>query len=108
MSVLGTETQPASVFGYGTAAGIGFGFETGAEQLLFGGANGNVIGFTASSSNAERDISSSKTDILGTGTLQGSIIGYSDLTESFRDSVFAFNSFNQAGGNESIYQHCFK
>jgi hypothetical protein len=100
MSMLGTETQPASVFGYGTAAGIGFGFETGAQQILFGGANGNVIGFTASSSNAERDISSSKTDILGTETVPGSISGYFDLTESFRDSVFVQNSFSQAGGNE--------
>ena len=100
MSVLGTETQPALVFGYGTAAGIGFGFETGAEQFLFGGANGNVIGFKASSSNAERDISSSKTDILGTETVPGSISGYSDLTESSQYSVFALNSFSQAGGNE--------
>ena len=101
ISVLGTETQPASVFGYGTAAGIGFGFETGAEQLLFGGANGNVIGLTASSSNAERDISSLKTDIRGTETEPGFISGYMDLTESFRDNVFAFNSFGQAGGNET-------
>lgn len=100
MSVLGTETQPAFVFGYGTAAGIGFGFETGAQQFLFGGANGNVIGLAASSSNAERDISSSKTDILGTETVPGSISGYFDLTESFQDSVFAQNSFYQAGGNE--------
>ncbi len=100
MSVLGTETQPAVVFGYGTAAGIGFGFETGAEQFLFGGASGNVIGLTASSSNAERDISSLKTDILGTEIAPGSISGYIDLTESFRDNVFAFNSFGQAAGNE--------
>jgi hypothetical protein len=100
MSVLGTETQPASVFGYGTAAGLGYFFETGAQQVLFGGANGNVIGLAASSSNAERDISSSKTDILGTETVPGSISGYFDLTESFRDGVFAQNSFSQAGGNE--------
>jgi hypothetical protein len=100
MSVLGTETQPADVFGYDTAAGVGFGFETGATQFLYGGANGNVIGFTASSSNAERDISSSKTDILGTETVQGSIIGYNDLTESFLDGVFAQNFFILAEGNE--------
>ena len=100
MSVLGTETQPASVFGYSTAAGIGFvGFETGATQLL-GGANGNTIGLTASSSNAERDISSLKTNILGPDTEQGSISGYDDLTESFLDNVFAFNFFDQAAANE--------
>jgi hypothetical protein len=100
MSVLCPETQPALVSGYGTAAGIGFNFETGAEQSLLGGANGKVIGFTSSSSNAERDMSSSKTDILGTGIVPGYISGHSELTESFRDSVFAQNSFFQAEGNE--------
>jgi hypothetical protein len=94
------DVQNGQVFGYLSAAGVGFGMETGAQQILFGGANGNVIGLTASSSNAERDISSLKTDILGTETEPGFISGYGDLTESFRNSVFARNSFGQAGGNE--------
>ncbi len=102
MSVLGTDIQPAAVFGYETAAAAtGLFFETGAAQFL-GEANGNVIGLTDSSSNAERDISSLKTDILGTETEQGSISGYTDLTYSFQFpyGVSAQNFFGQAAGNE--------
>jgi hypothetical protein len=79
---------------------VGFGFETGAEQILSGEARGNVIGLSASSSNPWRDISILKTDILGTETEPGSISGYADLTESFKDSAFAANLFSQAGGDE--------
>ena len=100
MDVAGTETQNGFVSGYGSAAGVGFGFETGAQQILFGGAEGNAIMLTASSSNAERDASILKTDIKGTETEPGFISGYSDLTESFRDSVYSANVFDQAEGNE--------
>jgi hypothetical protein len=100
MDVAGTETQIGIVSGYGSAAGVGFGFETGAEQILSGEAIGNTIGLSASSSNPRRDISILKTDILGTETEPGSISGYADLTESFKDSAFAANLFSQAGGDE--------
>ena len=96
MNVAGTDTQTAFVSGYGSAAAVGLGFETGAEQILSGEADGNTIGLLASSSNAERDISSLKTDIQGTETEPGFISGYADITESFRDSVFASNRFSQA------------
>jgi len=59
-----------------------------------------VIGLSASSSNPRRDISILKTDILGTETEPGSLSGYADLTESFKDSAFAANLFSQAGGDE--------
>lgn len=106
MNVVGTKTQNGQVSGYGSAAGVGltdgFGlvFETGAQQILSGGAKGNAIELTASSSNKERDISSLKTDIRGKKTEPGFISGYADLTESFRDSVFADNILSQTKGNE--------
>jgi hypothetical protein len=100
MDVAGTETQIGIVSQYGSAAGVGFGFETGTEQILNGEARGNVIGLSASSSNARRDISILKTDIRGTETEPGFISGYADLTESFKDSAFAANLFDRAGGDE--------
>ena len=85
MDVIGTKTQNVQVSGYGSAAGVGLTdglgliFETGAQQILSGEAKGSMIGLLASSSNAERDISSLKTDIRGTKTEPGSISGYADL-----------------------------
>ncbi len=96
MNIAGTETQMAFVSGYGSVAGVGFGFETRAQQFIFGVAGGNKIGLSASSSNPERDMSNLKTDIQGTETEPGFIRRYSDLTESFRDSAAANNGFGQA------------
>ena len=106
MDVVGTKTQNGQVSGYGSAAGVGITegagliFETGAQQILSGEARGNTIGLSATSSNSEKDISSLKTDIRGTKTEPGFINRYADLTESFRDSVFADNLFRQTEGNE--------
>ena len=95
------EIQNGQVNGYECVAGVDLvGFETRAQQNIFGEADGNVIGFTASSSNAERDISNLMTDIQGTETEPGYISGYSDLTESFQSNAFANIFFDQALGNE--------
>ena len=58
------------------------------------------MAFQPPSSNARRDISILKTDIRGTETEPGFISGYADLTESFKDSAFAANLFDRAGGDE--------
>ncbi len=100
MDIAGTKAQMASVSGYNSVAGFGSGFETEAEQNLFGVASGKTIELLAASSNAERDISSLKTDILGTETEPGFISEYSDIAESFRDNVFANSVFSQAEADE--------
>lgn len=100
MNVAGTKTQMAFVSGHDSLAALGLGFETEAEQNLFGVASGKTIGLLATSSNAERDISSLKTDIQGTDAEPGFISGYSDVTESFRDRAFAGSAFSQAEADE--------
>ena len=98
INVMGTETQTASVSRYGSAAAVGLGFKTGAEQILSGEAGGKTIGLSASSSNARRDTSSLKMDIQGTEMVPGFVSGYKDLTESFQDNVFANREFGEADG----------
>jgi len=99
MTVVGTESQKGQVFEHISATGEGLGIETGATQQTIE-ADGNTIGLMASSSNAERDISSLKTDIKGTGNQQPSINQYLDRTESFQDRVSAYSNFGGSAGNE--------
>jgi hypothetical protein len=101
MNVEGTETQDGSVSGYFSHAGVGFGFETGAQQGIQGifGAQGNLIELSETSSNAERDISSAGMKIKGTEDLPGNIFNYWDLAESFTYGVFAENDFYWASGD---------
>jgi hypothetical protein len=99
MDVVGTESQKGLVLEHISATGEGFGIETVATQQTLE-ADGNNIGLMASSSNAERDISSVKTDIQGTGNQQPSINRYLDRTESFLDRVSAYSNFGGSAGNE--------
>ena len=99
MNVEGTETQDGNVAWYFSHAGVGFGFETGAQQGIFGGAQGNLMELSITSSNGARDISSTSMQIKGTEDQPGYIGSYMDLAESFTDGVFAGNDFSSVGGD---------
>ncbi len=100
MSAMGNGSYLAHVGGFASAAGIGFGFETGATQSLYGTADGGEIAISSSSSNPKRDVSSNNLEIKGTDVQPGMLNGYNDLTESFQDSVFAQNGLDAAEGDE--------
>lgn len=125
MKVEGSESQDSSIKGYFSAAGtdfdlsadrLGFGLSadgmgfdysvegmdfsinTGATQLLYG-AQGDLIDLSASSSNRERDLSSTSMQIRGTENQPGLVGYYWDLTASCPKSVFAGYSFYSAAGD---------
>lgn len=100
LDVAGTNSYLCYLDGFSSAAQVGFdGSETGVTQQISGLANGGTIGISSTSSNAERDTSSLNTEIRGTRIQPGFISGYSDLTMSFRDSVFASDYIDSANGN---------
>ena len=99
MDIAGTESYLGHVSNLLSAAGIGFGFETGATQSLET-ADGGKIEISSSSSNPKRDVSSTNLEIKGTEAQPVMLNGYNDLTESFQDSVFATDELGTAEGDE--------
>ena len=99
MNVSGTESYLGHVSNLFSAAGIGFGFETGAARSLET-ADGGKIEISSSSSNPKRDVSSTNLEIKGTEAQPGMLNRYNDLTESFQDGVFAQNWLGAVEGDE--------
>jgi hypothetical protein len=96
IDIAGTESYLGHVENLFSAAGVGFGFETGAAQALET-ADGGKIDISSSSSNPKRDVSSTNLEILGTEIQPGMLNGYYDLTESFQDGVFAEDELGAEG-----------
>ena len=114
MDVTRTNSYWCYVDGFLSTAGEGPGFETEASQQVSGTANGYTIGFSLSSLNTERDISSANAGIQGTEIRPGEVYGYygltksskepqdfiDDLSEPFQNGVYVDNYLGTAYGEE--------